>query len=489
MKVLLCSAEMVPYAKVGGLADVTAALARVLLRRGHDVWVALPGYPSVTGEPAPELERLRTREVAVPLGREEIRGRLVWAREASGVGLLLVDQPEFFHRPNPYVDPETGQEWPDAPKRFLFFCRALELALRSGEHQAEVVHLNDNHTAPLASFLARGRGGRPGMLLAIHNVGYQGVYERDVVDLMGLPPSLWEEGGPYAFWGKVNFLKMGIVDADKISTVSPRYAWEIANDPDYGAGLEGVLKAREADLVGILNGIDTEIWNPETDPLIPFNYKASDFQNKRLNKERLLETFELPTDLEAPVIGMVSRLAEQKGFDLIEQVADRLLAEEEVRMVFLGTGEPRYEEFLRELRRRHPERVGVHVGFSEPLAHLIEAGSDFFLMPSRYEPCGLNQMYSMRYGTIPIVRATGGLADTVSEFDPVRGKGTGFVFGPYEAGALLEAIRRALAVYRKPKTFKKLVAQVMQQDFSWDRAAGRYEAVYEAAVRKARGAA
>ncbi|MBD3337000.1 MAG: glycosyltransferase, partial [Candidatus Eisenbacteria bacterium] len=480
MRILMASAEMAPYMKVGGLADVLGALPQELVRRGHTVAVGLPLYEGLDPAQRDDLEELEAFGIEVRFGDEDVRARIVRARAAGDVELLLVDRPELMRRTNPYVDPATGMEWPDSAQRFIFFCRALEEALRRALWPADVVHLHDHQTAPLASRIARGPGlgpSRPGLVFTIHNVGYQGVYDLDMIPLLDLPPSLWE-GGPLGFWGKVNFLKMGIVDGDILTTVSEHYAREIASSAEYGCGLEHDLARRGDDLAGIVNGIDTATWNPATDELIPYPYRPSDFQNKRLNKERLLQSFELPVELDAPLAGIVSRLVTQKGFDLIEEAAGRLLGELGLRLVVLGTGEPRFEDLMRRLRGQYPEQIGVSIGFSEPLAHLVEAGSDFFLMPSRYEPCGLNQIYSFRYGTVPIVRATGGLADTVEEFEPVSGRGNGFVFHDYTAEAMLGAVARALEVYAKPRTFKKLIAKIMQLDFSWARTAGRFEEVY-----------
>jgi starch synthase len=287
--------------------------------------------------------------------------------------------------------------------------------------------------------------------------------------------------GPLEFWGKVNFMKAAILYADLVTTVSERYAEEIQSAEEFGFGLEGVLRTRTNDLIGILNGIDTGIWNPATDPLIPHNYGPSDFGPKRENKLRLLQAMELPEEKDVPVIGMISRLVEQKGFDLVDEASAHLM-ELDAKLVVLGSGPPRYEEMMKKLRKDHPTKVGVSLMFNNPLAHLIEAGSDFFLMPSRYEPCGLNQMYSLRYGTVPIVRATGGLADTVRPYDPETGRGNGFVFEEYTAEAMLAAIHKGLAAYGRKRSWKKLVTDVMRLDFSWTRAAGKYVEAYGRAM-------
>ena len=303
---------------------------------------------------------------------------------------------------------------------------------------------------------------------------------------LGLPRHLAYPTGPLEFHGKLNFMKAGLVYADLITTVSPTYAREIQTD-EHGFGLDGVLRDRAERLVGILNGIDVQVWDPMTDPLIPYNFGPSDFQRKRENKARLLEVTHLSEDLDVPLIGMISRLVDQKGLDLFERIADSFLESHEVRMVVLGSGMLRYERLMRRLAERYPKKLAACVGFDEPLAHLIEAGSDFFLMPSKYEPCGLNQMYSMRYGTVPIVRATGGLADTVEEFQPKAGTGSGFLLHEYTPEALRDALERALAAYGKTRAFKNLVTRIMRRDFSWTRAAQEYERTYERAILFSRG--
>ncbi|MBU1702696.1 MAG: glycogen synthase [Candidatus Eisenbacteria bacterium] len=477
---------MAPYMKVGGLADVMGALPRELVRLGHQVAVAIPLYPGMDHERPAGFKILKEWSIGLTLGEERHSARVIHACETmSRVEILMVEHPGFYHRPNPYIDPETGKDWPDNALRFIFFCRAVEEVVRRDLWRAELVHLHDNHTAPLATFLARGIGPRPGIVLTIHNIGYQGMYPLGEVRRLGFPENWLYPAGPVEFWKQANFLKMGVTDSDVLTTVSPRYAKDIVSK-EYGFGLEDLLQERAGDLVGILNGIDMEVWNPATDPMIPYPYRPSDFQNKRLNKERLLQAMELPVEMDIPIVGMVTRLVDQKGFDLIESAAKEMITGDRLKLIVLGTGEPRYEKLMRKLRTQYPQSIGVSIGFSEPMAHLVEAGSDFFLMPSLYEPCGLNQMYSYRYGTVPIVRATGGLADTVFEFEPISGRGTGFVFEPYKREAMLKAIQRAVDVYGKPRTFKKLVSKIMQLDYSWGQTALRYLDIYKQAIERSR---
>jgi starch synthase len=493
MHIAYAAAEMVPFAKVGGLGDVAGALTRVLAARGHRVAAFLPLYPSV---------RRHARDLALePAGRVRValtggaREGGIWRARVPGteVELVLLENDAYFDRPNPYVDPARGTDWPDNAERFVFFSRGILEACATLGWAPDVFHLNDYQVALIAAMLREERAATPlarsAALLSIHNLGYQGIFptagdarapEALARDL-GLAAKLARPMGALEYYGRLNFTKAGLLYADIITTVSPTYAREIQTE-EYGCGLDGVLRERADRVLGILNGIDVEVWDPSRDQLIPHNYGPSDFPGKAENKARLLEAMHLPAHPELPLIGMISRLVDQKGFDLLARIADDLLAEGGLRLVILGSGMPAVEQWARDLARRFPQHCSVRIGFDDPLAHLIEAGSDFFLMPSQYEPCGLNQMYSMRYGAVPIVRATGGLADTVTEFDPASGRGTGFVFHAYEPGALRCAIRRALALYRDTRALRALVTRIMRLDFSWDRAAEAYERAYARAV-------
>ncbi|MCK4414377.1 MAG: glycogen synthase [Candidatus Eisenbacteria sp.] len=497
--VVYAAAEMVPFAKVGGLADVAGALTLELARRGHQVATFLPLYPSAR-EVVEALGPEEVTRLEIPIGaRRHSATVLRVTLGESAVTAYFVRCDEFFDRPNPYVDPETKRDWPDNALRFTFFCRAILETCRALDCVPDVFHLNDYQLAPLA-LLLRGTYGRTDLagsaiVYSIHNLGYQGIFPRQGEDRpagllareLGFGESLVRPLGPLEFYGRLNFTKAALTYADLIIAVSPTYAREIQT-PELGFGLDGILRERDDRVLGILNGIDTQVWDPARDELIPHNYGISDFRGKAENKKRLLAAMHLPEEVRTPLIGIISRLVDQKGFDLIARIADELFGAADFRMVVLGSGMPKYETLMRELADRYPERIAVEMGFHDALAHLIEAGCDFFLMPSRYEPCGLNQMYSMRYGTVPIVRATGGLADTVEEFDPRTGRGSGFVFHAYEPGALLSAVRRALETYGRPRVFKKLVTKIMRRDFSWGRAAGEYEEAYRRAIREREGA-
>jgi starch synthase len=493
MEIVYAAAEMVPFAKVGGLGDVAAALTAVLARRGHRVRAFLPLYPSVRRHWT-DLAPAEAARVSIRIAGKAREAR-IWRARVPGteVTLCLVEHDPYFDRPDPYVDPKTSRDWSDNAERFTFFSRAILEACRALGWAPDVFHLNDYQVALVPLLLreefAGGPLGRSATLLSIHNLGYQGIFPTEktgstpaaLMRDLGLLPELARPLGPLEYYGRLNFTKAGLLYADRITAVSPTYAREIQTE-EFGCGLDGVLRDRADRVLGILNGIDVDVWDPARDPLIPRRYGPSDFPGKAENKARLLEAMHLPAHPDRPVIGIISRLVDQKGFDLLAEIADELLAADGFRLVVLGSGMPKCEQWIRELARRFPQHCACSLTFDDPLAHLIEAGSDFFLMPSRYEPCGLNQMYSMRYGTIPIVRATGGLADTVEAFDPRTGRGRGFVFRDYEAGELRAAIERALAFYRDTRALRALVTRIMKLDFSWDRAAQEYERAYERIV-------
>jgi starch synthase len=489
LDIALASAEMVPYVKVGGLGDVVGALAQELDRRGHRVTVFLPRYRGIHEKHFPGLGLEKSGDLDIQLGGRVERAQVGLARVgSSGVRLILIGSDTYFDRDNPYVDPATGKDWPDNAERFVFFNKAILESFRLLQWIPDVIHANDYQTGLVPILLREAYGhdaryARVATLFSIHNVGYQGIFPREVLDLIGLADDLAGPTGPLEYWGKVNFMKAAVLYADLVNTVSERYAEEIQSGNEYGFGLEGVLRGRRGDLLGILNGIDVDIWDPSRDPIIPANYSSADLSGKRENKIRLLESMELPVEPEIPLIGIISRLVDQKGFDLFEKIAGDLFGGK-LKVVVLGSGQPRYEELMRSLRAKYPGKFAVALEFNDALAHLIEAGSDFFLMPSKYEPCGLNQMYSLRYGTNPIVRATGGLADTVQDYEFETGRGNGFTFEEYTPEALFGAIKRALKLYQKKRPLKKLIVEIMQIDHSWDSVALKYVAAYERAMAK-----
>lgn len=468
----MVASEAHPFAKTGGLADVLAALPAALVRLGHRVTVILPRYRGVSGEGAAFTHLF-------DFGAATVQVRFIEHRLADGVTAVLLDLPGLFDRDGIYGS--DGRDYPDNAQRFAVLSRAaLEYARVKGERPS-VLHAHDWQAGLLPVYQKTQfaddpvLGGVP-CVFTIHNLAFQGVFASTVLPSLGLG---WELLNMEAleFWGHISFLKGGVNFSEKITTVSPTYASEILT-PDYGFGMQGVIARRASDLVGIINGIDTARWNPATDEFVPAHFTAETLAGKRDAKRALLELVGLPSDVAAmgrPVIGVISRLTDQKGFDLVGAAAEQLMALDAT-WVMLGTGEPHYERLFRAMAARHPDRVSATIGFDDRLAHVIEAGADTFLMPSRYEPCGLNQLYSLRYGTLPIVRATGGLEDTV--VDASKPGGNGFKFHEYTPGALIAAVKRALDVYKDETAWRQLQHSAMQGDPSWDVSAREYVKVY-----------
>ncbi len=482
-RVAMLSAECVPFAKVGGLADVTGALSRAVADMGCSVAVVLPRYGDLSIADDASLELVG--QVEVPVGGKDETALIYRLRHAGMPAHLhhfFIANETYFGRSGVYGDPATGVPFADNAARSVFFTRASLEALRAVAYAPDVLHVNDHQTALAPAYLKTVYAEDPffqmtATLLAIHNLGYQGVYPPETMALAGFPDEYLYPLSPFEFWGKMNFLKAGIHFADSLVTVSERYAEEIQSGEEFGFGLQGVLNARRTDLVGILNGIDTKVWNPRTDRLIPARYDAQNLEGKELCTAGLVQDVGLPGEPRHAVVGMISRLVAQKGFDLIRSAADRLLALP-LRWVILGSGETEIELFLETTARRHPDRMAYRRGYDEPLAHRIEAGADFFLMPSRYEPCGLNQMMSMRYGTVPVVRATGGLADTVVPLTVDAAEGTGIVFSEYAPGALVGAVEQAVALFADPAALARARRNGMSRDFSWEASARNYIRLY-----------
>lgn len=473
MRILMVASEATPFAKTGGLADVVAALPRALVRLGHSVDVVMPRYKGISiGEPIGRTQ--------VTLG-ERVTDAMVYAVTQDGVRTVFLEHPGLYDRDGLYG--AHGEDYADNPERFAFLSRgALEWA-SGATAPYDVIHAHDWQTGLVPVFL-RGLRETPALrravtMFTIHNLAYQGIFDTDWLPRLGLPDSLMHVDA-LEYWHQVSLLKGGIMFSQTLTTVSPRYAEEIQTS-ERGHGFDGILRSRSADLTGIRNGIDDTVWDPATDPHLPELFDASCLERKRASKRMVLDTFGLPTDdaaLRRPLIGLISRLVDQKGFDLIAELRAALLTLH-ASFVLLGTGDTRHEEFWLTLAAQHPERVGVRIGFDEAAAHLIEGGADLFLMPSRFEPCGLNQMYSLRYGTIPVVHATGGLYDTVRDYDPTTRSGTGFTFDEYSPDALLGTVRRALEVYQDTTAWRQMQLAGMREDFSWDASAREYVTMYE----------
>ena len=483
MKILFIASECVPFSKTGGLADVVGALPKFLAVRGHQVSVFLPRYRQT--RPGKVIVPCLT----IPLGRELHFPAIRNGQTREGVRYFFVDYPAYFDRDALYV--AAGQDYPDNAERFALFSKAA-LEFINRVEVPDLIHCHDWQSALVPVLLKTLYAQDPlvsrlPVIFTVHNLGYQGLFPADTLDRIGLPWSLYTLEG-LEFYGQVSFLKGALVYSDFVTTVSKKYAQEIQT-PEYGHGLDGVIRQRASTVTGIVNGVDYAEWNPETDKFLVANYVREKLEGKQRCKKDLLEQFKLPTsDLKKPLIGIVSRFAAQKGFDLIAEVADALM-ENDLNLVALGTGEPEYEELFRQLAQRFPQKFAVRVAYDNFLAHKIEGGSDIFLMPSRYEPCGLNQIYSLKYGTVPVVRATGGLDDTIEPFDARTGKGTGFKFSQYSGAALLDCLTQALHLYaHNPKAWQRLVKNGMGKDYSWNASAGEYERLYRQVVKGGPGA-
>ncbi|HEC16345.1 MAG TPA: glycogen synthase GlgA [Sedimenticola sp.] len=481
LKILFAASEAQPLIKTGGLADVAGSLPPALRRLNHDVRLILPAYPEAVEKAIP-LKTLAT--LHLPDHHEPVR--LLSGTLSGHLPLYLVDAPSLFERVgNPYTGPD-GNDWPDNAQRFALFCRAIaSVALNQAglDWQPDLVHCNDWQTG-LVPALIHSEGNRPATLFTIHNMAYQGIFDHAIFRKLQLPPELWSLDG-LEFHGNFSFLKGGLAFADRLTTVSPTYAQEICT-PEYGYGLEGLLLRRQDRLSGVLNGIDCQFWDPATDPYIPQHFDGDTFHLKRFNKLRLQRELGLPQDENAFLFGHIGRLVEQKGIDMILDILPALASIEDVQVVLLGSGAEHFEDALHDMGERHPEKIVVHLGYNEPLAHRIEAGADCFLMPSRFEPCGLNQLYSLRYGTVPIVRRTGGLADTVVDVNPhtlLDGSATGFVFDEPNTSALWNAVERAVKFRRRPPAWwQKLAMTGMRQDFCWESSARHYLDLYREAI-------
>ncbi len=476
LTIAMVASEALPYAKSGGLADVTAALSGQLARLGHRVLLFVPYYRETRAR-FPHLPRAHDA-LDLPFPGHEVRVTVLRHEPAPGVSVLFVREDAAFDRPHLYGGPD-GDYWDNAG-RFALFCRAVLASLQALGERPDVIHTHDWQTALLPLYLRHrpdlaGPLARAGSLLTVHNLAYQGIFPASAMAYTGIPERLFHPQG-IEYFGRINLLKGGLLYADAITTVSPRYSEEIRT-PAFGEGLDGVLRERAAALHGIINGVDYERWSPENDPFLPARYDAGALEGKARCKEALLKAFGLEGDPAVPLFATISRLADQKGFDLIA-AAMPALAARGLRYCILGSGDRHYQDLFTALARALPGRLAVRIGYDDALAHLIEAGADCYLMPSRFEPCGLNQMYSLRYGTIPVVRAVGGLVDTVEHFAPARGTGTGFVFRDYDVNGLLWAVDEALATFARRRDWARLRANAMAADFSWESSARRYVDLY-----------
>ena len=483
-KILYVSSEAIPLIKTGGLADVSGALPIALSALGHDICLMLPAYPQAKNKITKPSVVAQLYIPGLPGTVDLIQGKLPNAQ----VKVLLVDYaPAFARDGNPYLD-DQGEPWVDNAERFALLARvARQVALNQAglNWQPDVVHCNDWQTGLIPALL-HDESPRPATLFTIHNLAYQGLFPQETFQALALSDALWSPTA-LEFYGQLSFIKGGLVFADRITTVSPNYAQEIQT-PEFGCGLQGLLRYRANVLSGIVNGIDQTVWDPQTDALIAHNYNTGQLQYKTDNKTHLQKRFELAESVDHMLIGFIGRLVEQKGIDLIHKIIDRII-ELPIQLVILGTGEKRFETALQQAAEKYPEQVGVVIGYDEALAHQIEAGADAFVMPSRFEPCGLNQLYSLRYGTLPIVHNVGGLADSVT--DTTQGninqkRATGVVFNEPTEQALFEAIQRAYQLYNNPQLWTEIITTGMRQQFNWEASAQQYIALYQAAIEARR---
>jgi starch synthase len=481
--VLFVSPEMPPWVKSGGLGDVARALPGALRNAGVDIRILIPAYPAVLAE-AGRAQRI-VGEYPSPGGLYP-PARVLALGDLNNVPLYAVDCPPLFDRPGGAYHDAAGQDWADAHVRFGLFSRIAANIAQTGladGFRPAIVHCNDWTTGLVPAYLRWAHGADVRTVMTLHNVAHQGIFPPGVALSLNIPPAAMHMNG-VEYYGNLSFLKAGIVYADRITTVSPRYAVEMQT-PEGGHGMGGLLQSRSKDIVGILNGIDTTTWDPRRDPFLTQTYDEASLDRKRVNKRALQELVGLTVTDDSPLVGVISRLAHQKGLDLLAEIAAQVV-KLPAQIVILGAGDKALEATLTGLARNHPKHIAARIGFDERLAHWIEAGADMFAMPSRFEPCGLNQLYSLRYGTPPIVRATGGLADTVTDYDDAAagpGNATGFVFEEANGPALLDAIKRAVTLWRDRNAWRALQRNGMRRDWSWEASARKYLGVYEELMR------
>ena len=482
MKILFASSEISPFSRAGGLADVSCNLPLALARMGHEVFIVTPKYRQ-TRNIKPPLKLLNTH-LEVPISWMKKTAQIFQASIDDQVTVYFIGRDDLYDREGLYGN-EYG-DYQDNAERFIFFSRAvLELGLAL-DLRPDIIHCNDWQTGLIPVYLKTLYAQNPSFqstasLFTIHNLGYQGLFWHYDLHLTGLG---WELFTPKAleFFGKLNLMKGGIVFADILTTVSPNYRKEILT-PANGFGLEGVLNTRETDLYAVLNGVDYQVWDPAKDPFLPAAYTPDDLENKKVCKSHLQELFHLKKKGETPVIAIISRLLDRKGLDLVSGIFHRLM-ELEIEIILMGQGLEQYQTWAQEIVEKYPDLIGLEMGYNGPLAHQIQAGADILMMPSRYEPCGLEQLYALKYGTIPIVRAVGGLEDTVEDYNPQTDQGTGFKFKEYEGEKLFQTLQRALSVYRDKPRWKRLMQRAMRQDFSWEKSASQYQSLYQKALEK-----
>lgn len=477
MKIVFTSSEVTPFAKTGGLGDVVGALPKALAKVGVECFIILPKYKCVDAEKF-KLVKSEKRIVVHMAGRH-VDAEIFTTTLYGNIPVYFVGNVDYFDRDGIYE--AEGEPFHDNAERFGFFSKVCLKLLKEFDIRCDIIHCNDWQTGLIPLYLKRIRPNdcffyKTRTIFTIHNIAYQGVFEADNLDLLGIPHDVFSTEG-VEFYGKINLLKSGLVFSDIITTVSMTYAKEIQTEV-YGCGLDGLLRKRTESLVGIINGIDDDEWNPLKDEIIAEQYSANNLSGKKTCKRDIMGIFGLECNEDIPLVGIISRLDEQKGFDLIEEVIDDLM-KMNIKLCLLGLGRPKYHEFLERTETKYREKFSIRLAFDNTIAHKIEAGVDIFFMPSRYEPCGMNQLYSLKYGTIPVVRNTGGLADTIKEYDPVSKKGNGFKFSGYTGEEFLNSVYDAVNLYQNKEEWKVLVKNAMGYDYSWDKSANEYMKLYQ----------
>ncbi len=484
LNVLFLSSEVFPFAKTGGLADVASALPQALKEIGNDVRLAIPRYGFVNERKFRIHEIIRLKDIDIPIGKKNAKLNVKSSfliGERTKVQIYFIDSSEFFGRAGIYQDPKTKKDYPDNDERFIFYSRGIFEILKRLGWAPHIIHCNDWQTGLVPAYLKTIYSKDPFFrniktVFTIHNVAYQGNFPKEMFTKTGLPEEVFTPDTA-EFYDKMSFMKAGLVYSDYITTVSQTYAKEISESEEYGFGMEGLLKKRKKFFTGIVNGIDYSIWDPDTDQYIPFKYSVKTLDAKVENKKYLLKRFNKKFDPQTPLIGMVSRLVEQKGIDLVIEAFPEIM-KMNAQVIILGTGEKQYHSKLEALAKKYSDKFILQLAYDDELSHLIEGASDIFLMPSKFEPCGLNQLYSLKYGTIPVVRKTGGLADTVKEVNPQKGSGTGFFFDDYKAAEMVKAVAKAIALFGDQKNWQKIMRNDMAEDYSWTNSARQYAELY-----------
>ncbi len=488
LNILFVSSEVEPFIKTGGLADVSGTLPQVIKDLGHEIRIIMPRYGSISERKFKLHDVIRLKDIEVPIGKDKkianVNSSFI-ANVKSKVQVYFLANKDYYDRPGIYINPDSKKDYVDNDLRFIFFCRGVLETLKRLGWQPDIIHCNDWQTGLIPAYIRTIYAHDPFFknirsVFTIHNLAYQGAFPESSFEKTGLPATEFNKEG-VEFYGKLNFMKAGLIYSDVITTVSEKYAEEICSSEEFGCGLEGVLQKRKSHLHGITNGIDYSIWNPETDEHIVKRYDIRTLEGKAENKKELLAKFGLSYKENVPLFGIISRLVDQKGLDLIKEIADDFM-KLDIQFVMLAAGEKKYQDYFEALHKKYSSKMGIYIGYNDDLAHLIEAGCDMYLMPSRYEPCGLNQLYSLKYGTVPIVRATGGLDDTIQDVD--EGNGTGFKFKKYDSKELLKTIHRALKAYHDAAGWKKIMRTGMAQDFSWESSARKYTNLYRNLVKQ-----